>query len=86
MNTMNLPGFTADASLYNGKARYIVNYRQEVAGGQPGEPHRAFVIPQRSFGDAPGKQGCIADCIDSGRTLFDCKTNVCRDFGNPECT
>ena len=36
MNTMNMPGFVAEAALYPTKARYhlVSNYGASVAGGQ----------------------------------------------------
>jgi hypothetical protein len=36
MNTRNMPGFTAEASLYNGKAHYTGQSRKEAHGEPQG--------------------------------------------------
>jgi hypothetical protein len=58
MNKANIPGFTADASLYRTSNRY-----RPLAG----EPQRTVVIPQLPpLGglEFKGLQGCITDCVD----------------------
>jgi hypothetical protein len=84
MNTMNMPGFTAEASLYNVKGYYTGRYRQEALGGQRGEPQRTVVIPQLPR-DEVGRGGfglCINDCVElhpdwpAGRCI-----TACRDPG-----
>jgi hypothetical protein len=52
---MNMPGFTAHASLYRANNRY-----RSLAA----EPQRSFVIPQIGGPDFKGFGGCIDDCLD----------------------
>ncbi len=47
MNTMNIPGFTAEASFYKTRGYYqLAAGWPNVTGGQPGIPQQA-IIPQR---------------------------------------
>jgi hypothetical protein len=80
MNTKNMPGFTAEASLYNGKARYTGRYRQEALGEQRGELQRTVVIPQVRGPDAPNPGDCFSDCRDTHPdwTAARCRAS-CRD-------
>lgn len=64
MNTINMPGFSAEASFYNGKAHYTRSYRQEAHEEQRGELQRTVVIPQLPQKNAPGPGACLVDCID----------------------
>lgn len=54
---MNMPQFTAQASLYRSSYRYR-------SLGQRGELQTTVVIPQIPNKDAPGRAGCISDCLD----------------------
>ncbi len=81
MYTINMPGFAAEASLYIGKYRSTRRYTQEALREQRGELQRTAVIPQLPNKDAPGKAGCIIDCVDSGGTFAHCSKVVCRDPG-----
>jgi hypothetical protein len=82
MNTRNMPGFTAEASLYNGKARYTGKYQKEALGEQRGELQRPLFIPQLAGPDAPGWYGCVWDCRDENPswTKVECERS-CRDPG-----
>ena len=49
MNTMNMPGFTAEASLYNGNARYQATAEASFYGG--------IVQPAQLFSDSTTVSG-----------------------------
>ncbi len=71
---MNIPGFTAAASLYNTNNRHRSRVRRS-------EPRRAGVRPQLGDRDRyEGFSGCVSDCLDSHPYLTpdQCKRN-CRD-------
>ena len=55
---MNIPEFTAQASLY----RTSNNYRSPAL--DRASPKRTAVIPQIGYEDYKGFGGCINDCID----------------------
>jgi hypothetical protein len=55
---MNMPGFTAHASLYKANNRYR---------SPAGEPQGSVVIPQLGGPDFKGFGGCINDCVDKVR-------------------
>lgn len=82
MTTMNMPGFTAEASLYKGKARYAGRYRQQARGEQWGEPQRTIVIPQLGGPGFEGLANCLTDCADAhpAWTAARCRAS-CRDPG-----
>ena len=73
---MHIPNFTAETSLYRASKPYF-------SSGSHGEFQRTFVITQLPGKNAPGKAGCIDDCVDAGRTLAYCRNVYCRDHGNP---
>jgi hypothetical protein len=52
---MNMPGFTAHASLYRASNRYR---------SPAGQPQGSVVIPQIGGPDFKGFGGCIDDCVD----------------------
>ena len=83
MNTNTMPGFTAVASLYNGKAGTTGRYRQEANGEQRGELQRTVVIPQVAGPGAPGFATCVSDCADQHPkwTRARCKA-ACSDPGS----
>jgi hypothetical protein len=51
MNTIKMPGFNAEASLYVGKVCYPGRYQQPALGGQHEEPQRTVLIPQLMISD-----------------------------------
>src|SRR5262245_20095021 len=76
MTQMTMPGFTATAAL--SKTR---SYRNNTSGGQPQSNSIISQLPNRN---APGKSGCILDCIDRGNSRNYCAKVYCRDRGNPD--
>lgn len=62
MNTMNMPGFTAKASLHKTNR---TSERQYSASNDISEADGQVIVPQlRSLGGDPHQ--CYLDCIDSG--------------------
>lgn len=54
---MRLPGFTADASLYDGKAQYVASVKSSGKG--LGLQPQSILWPP----GIPGKDWCIRDCV-----------------------
>jgi len=73
---MNIPAFTASASLY----RTRTNYR---SSGIFGSSESSAIIPQLPDRDAPGRGGCFADCIDKRLTKKQCHDR-CGDPGGTQ--
>lgn len=72
---MNMPEFTAQASLYRSNNRYC-------SFGQQGELQKTAVIPQLPNKNAPGKVGCVMDCRDQHPDWSAAKCAArCRDPG-----
>lgn len=73
---MNLPEFTAQASLYRTSNRYR-------SLGQRGEPQRTVVMPQLGGKNFKGFRGCVMDCLDQHPywTSAQCERS-CRDPGH----
>ena len=85
MKTINMPGFGAEASLYNGKYRGTRKYQQEAPGKQRGDLERTAVIPQLGGPGSGSPAQCLDDCADKHRTWTtkQCKA-YCRDHpGTP---
>jgi hypothetical protein len=77
---MNMPGFTADASLDKQSNRWI--YQQKTFGGQWGKSQRTMVAPQLGGPDFQGFQICVNECRDTNPslTIAQCRS-ACRDSG-----
>ena len=71
MNTMNIPGFTAETSLYKTSGRYR-------SLGQRGEPEGTVVIPQLGGPGYIGKFFCVEDCLEKGHTRKYCEETYCK--------
>jgi hypothetical protein len=67
MKTINMPGFSADASLSDGQYRRAAR-RQEAMGERRGEPQGTVVVPQLGGPGFKGLAGCLMDCQDSHPT------------------
>jgi len=82
MNTKNMPAFTAQVSLYNGKAHYTGRYRREAVGGRRCEQQSTVVLPQLRGPGAPNPGDCFSDCVDKhpNWTRARCAAS-CRDPG-----
>jgi hypothetical protein len=79
---MNIPEFTAQASLYRTNIRY-----RSVAFARA-SAHGTVVIPQAGGPGAPGHAACLSDCADQHPdwTRKQCLA-ACRDpGGTPACT
>ena len=57
MNTINMPGVTAETSLYKTSGRYR-------SFGQRGELQRTVLVPQLGGPGFVGFQNCVSDCRD----------------------
>ena len=75
---MNIPDFTAEASLYRTSNSYRPLAFDRVS------PQRAVVIPQRGGPGFEGFWACVQDCKDEnpGWTTRECQA-ACRDVGGP---
>jgi hypothetical protein len=73
---MNMPGFTAQTSLY----RTSNNYRSPALGGA--SPQRTVLVPQLGGPGFEGLGNCLIDCADQHPdwTAARCRTS-CRDPG-----
>jgi len=63
---MNMPGFTAEASLDKLSSRR--RYRQEAFSEQRGELQGTILIPQLQRSGGPGRQDCLDNCIEKNPT------------------
>jgi hypothetical protein len=82
MKSINMPGFTAEASLYISKVCYARSFQQQGLGGQQGELHRAVLIPQLGGPGFKGYRVCVDDCREEHPdwTTARCEAR-CRDPG-----
>jgi hypothetical protein len=64
MNTINMPGFAAEASLYDGRYHDTRRYRQEAFEEQPGDLQSMVIIPQIGGEGYEGPGNCFSDCMD----------------------
>lgn len=80
MNKMNMPGFTARASLYRTGNRY------RYLAFDRASPQRTVLVPQLGGPGFEGKANCISDCVDQHPTwtLARCSA-ACRDPGGTPC-
>jgi hypothetical protein len=60
MNATRIPGFTAEASLYRGRARYYGGPKLELGRGEKGIIHPA--LPMRTFCVPSGETGYTMCC------------------------
>lgn len=73
---MNMPEFTAQASLYRSNNRYC-------SLGQQGELQRTLVISQLGGRGFKGFEGCIMDCLDKHPDWTPAKCErSCKDPGH----
>ncbi len=81
MNTVNIPGFNAEASLYATTGRYMTmsNFANANEGGIGPASFGSFVsfrlpAPPPSLPDPCS--ACISDCVHRGDNFFSCQ-NLC---------
>jgi hypothetical protein len=67
MTNVNMPGFTADASLFGRPCRYGAGWQQAISEGRGG-PQLSVVVSQLGGPGFEGLGNCISDCSDTHPT------------------
>lgn len=82
MNAMKVPGFTAAASLPIMRGRNTGQHPQKAPGGYTEDIQTSVILPQLPGGNAPGRAGCLSDCVDQHPTWTGAQCRrICSDPG-----